>query len=161
MSDINQMNDDLTRAAKSGRPQIVRMLLDQLGDMAVLPPAIGAAAKRGRLEVVKILAARGADTHCGDEYAMRKAAQNDHLEVLRYLVEYCDADVQAEENFALIEATTNGHLDVVKYLLDHGADVHARNGQAIIEAACAKQRDIFKLLVECGGDEHLSEMKLP
>ena len=53
--------------------------------------------------------------------ALIAASEEGHLEVVKYLVEQCHANVEAKDNDGytpLIRASENGHLEVVKYLVE-------------------------------------------
>ena len=62
----------------------------------------------------------GADITAQDDYAVRWAAKNGHLEIVRYLFEK-GADITAKNNYAVRLAACNGHLEVVRYLYEKGA----------------------------------------
>ena len=47
-----------------------------------------------------------------------RASSEGHLEVVKYLVEKCGADVRANNDWAFRRASENGHLDIVKYLVE-------------------------------------------
>ena len=66
-------------------------------------------------ETFNILIKDGANIHAYDDYALRWAAENEHLDVIKYLVEN-GADIHAYYDYALRWAAGEGHLDVVKYL---------------------------------------------
>jgi ankyrin repeat protein len=59
----------------------------------------------------------GAKIHADKDYALRWAAANGHLNVVRFLIE-SGANVHADNDWALRIAAENGHLDVVR-LLQH------------------------------------------
>jgi ankyrin repeat protein len=81
-----------------------------------------AAAKKGDVEAVKSLIAKGADVNARTNYgatALHFAADRGHLEVIKALVE-AGADVNAKDNFykmpPLSMAVMRRHKDVVAYL---------------------------------------------
>ncbi|KAJ3300674.1 hypothetical protein HK104_008608 [Borealophlyctis nickersoniae] len=106
------------------------------------------------------------------------AAQNGHVEVVRWCVEVRGVDVHLENNHALRISAVNGHLNVVKLLLekgstdkevlqlaatkgrlqvvrlllDEGADVNALGGKALRHAASSGHVDVVKLLLERGAN---------
>ena len=57
----------------------------------------------------------GANIHTNDDEALRWAAENGHLDVVKYLVEE-GASIHANDDEALKWATDKGHADVVEYL---------------------------------------------
>jgi ankyrin repeat protein len=88
------------------------------------------AARKGDLETVRLLVARGADVNVaarGDGNPLIMAAMAGHLPVVRYLVEQgaqVEAMVEGDEN-PLINAAGHGHLEVVRFLVERGANVNA------------------------------------
>lgn len=78
------------------------------------------------LDIIKELVEEGANIHVCDDYTLRWAAKNGHLEVVKYLIEK-GADI--DDAFQL--AAKSGYLEVVKYLAEKGADIHAGNNYAL------------------------------
>ena len=74
-----------------------------------------------------------------------------HLEVVKYLVEECGADVRAN-NYTVRQASAGGHLEVVKYLIEVcGADARANSDYAVQLACQVGHIQIVKYFVEkCG-----------
>ena len=86
-----------------------------------------------------------------EEDALQRASEKGHLEVVKYLVEECRANVHADNDWALRLASENGHLEVVKYLvLNGGANVHALNDDALHVAMMRGNLAIVQCLVEEG-----------
>jgi len=116
----------LGRKFKIG-PKIIQKLIDEGANVhAVDDEALRWAANNGHLEVVKILLENGADVHAGNDFALRWASYKGHLEVVEILLEN-GADVHACNDSALQFAAGKGYLEIVKILLGNGADVHACN----------------------------------
>lgn len=96
-------------------------------DPALSEPILNAA-KRGELEEVKSLLARGADINARTGYnqtPLMLAAGKGHLDVVRLLID-SGADLNIVDTFyksftALIAAANGGHTEIVKLLLDKGA----------------------------------------
>jgi ankyrin repeat protein len=64
---------------------------------------------------VKYLVSVGANIHAENDYAVRYASSQDHLEVVKYLVSL-GADIHAwDDDEAFHSAFQNGHLDVVEF----------------------------------------------
>ena len=99
----------------------------------------------GHLEVVKYLVENGANIHADNELALKWAANNGHLEVVKYLVEN-GADIHVDNEWALRWAANNGHLDVVKYLVENGADIHVDIDYALRWAVINGNLDIVRYL---------------
>jgi hypothetical protein len=62
-----------------------------------------------------VLLAAGADVHTRDDFALRWASANGHVEVVKVLLA-TGADVHARDDDALQLASANGHVEVVKVL---------------------------------------------
>ena len=67
-----------------------------------------------------------ADITADSNYAVKWAAGNGHLEVVKYLYEH-GADIMAWDNYAIRKAAERGHLEVVKYLCRNGAGITVFN----------------------------------
>lgn len=79
----------------------------------------------GFLEVADFLIKAGADIELGASTPLMEAAQEGHLDLVRYLLE-SNADVHAQTqtgDTALTYACENGHTDVADLLLQFGADL--------------------------------------
>jgi len=77
------------------------------------------------LEVADFLIKAGADIELGASTPLMEAAQEGHLDLVRYLLESA-ADVHAQTqtgDTALTYACENGHTDVADLLLQFGADL--------------------------------------
>ncbi len=79
-------------------------------------------AKEGSVKGVSMMLSKGADIHARDDWALRLASFNGHLDVVKYLIEQ-GADIHADNDSALRWASDEGHLEVVKYLTEKGADM--------------------------------------
>jgi ankyrin repeat protein len=105
--------------------------------------AVRQAAMNGHLDVVKYLCEQGVDIHAKNNLAVRYAAMNGHLEVVQYLVEQ-GADIDEAVRYAV----EKGHLDVVQYLVEQGADID----EAVRYAVEKGHLDVVQYLVEQGAD---------
>lgn len=79
----------------------------------------------GFLEVADFLIKAGADIELGASTPLMEAAQEGHLDLVRYLLD-ASADVHAQTqtgDTALTYACENGHTDVADLLLQFGADL--------------------------------------
>ena len=117
------------------------------------------AAEFGYVKIIQTLLVQ--DFQCNraaeDNYAIRYAATNGHLAVVKYQMEEVNEkygiDPAAEDNQAVRYAAQEGHLDVVKYLIEevdaiHGIDPAADENYAIQCAASNGHLDVVKYLME-------------
>jgi ankyrin repeat protein len=97
-------------------------------------------------------------TNHNNDY-LTKAIENKDIEVVKYLIEECEADVHdksaSRSNTVLMSAVESDDIDIIKYLIEkHGADVHAKNNigdTALIYTALSGNIDIAKYLIEKHG----------
>ena len=89
------------------------------------------------------------DPSANGNNAVRWAAANGHLDVVRYLCELPvdrGVDPSADDNDAVRLAAGDGHLDVVRYLcelpVDRGVDPSANDNDAIASAATSNHLDV-------------------
>lgn len=79
----------------------------------------------GFLDVADFLIKNGAILELGASTPLMEAAQEGHIDLVRYLLE-CGADVHAQTtsaDTALTYACENGHTDVADLLLQFGANL--------------------------------------
>lgn len=77
------------------------------------------------MEVADFLIKAGADIELGASTPLMEAAQEGHLDLVKYLLD-AQADVHAQTqtgDTALTYACENGHTDVADLLLQFGADL--------------------------------------
>jgi ankyrin repeat protein len=135
--DITLLNDKIIWAAKEGRIEILKLLIDAGGNVNAknedgLTALMWASAK-GYADIVMFLINAGADVNtesCSGWTALMSAADRGSLNVVKILVEK-SADIHKTTHeggmTALMEAAISGQLDVVKYLVENGANVHQTN----------------------------------
>jgi hypothetical protein len=146
----------LRRAAANGDTATVRELIASgvPADSRACPShpdALGIAAERGHLEIVRLLLANGASTFYANMWAV---AQRDEPAVVAAIIESASPDQQAQlRDDALAAACQHGRLEVVRYLLATGADPDAgyprTGGEAPLPAA-AKVPALLLLLLDAG-----------
>ncbi|HEY7585233.1 MAG TPA: ankyrin repeat domain-containing protein [Candidatus Deferrimicrobiaceae bacterium] len=120
------------------------------------------AIRMNRMEIVKLLFARGADVNQLEPYGHTQlmAAAEQNTEMVRLLLEK-GADVNRRGaglvagRTALMSAAGAGKTDVVKLLLDRGAEINARSHYgwtALTVAALHQHRAVAKVLISKGAD---------
>ena len=99
------------------------------------------------------------DARAWNNLALRWAAENGHLDVLKWLVSTFNLnseDVRSDDNRALQLAAEYGHLDVLKWLVStfnlNSDDVRSRNNYALQWAASEGHLDVVKYLCGITGD---------
>ncbi|PIB00567.1 Ankyrin repeat domain-containing protein 17 [Cercospora beticola] len=160
-------------AAREGHDKVVQILLDR--DAAVdkeVPnsedigffssTALQAACENNKVEVIKILLARGANPNLGggaSSNPITAATERGLPEVLNLLLQHPRIDVNvtggSENSTPLINAATHMPMETVKSLIEHGADVNALNARgdsALIMAAQKGEKATVELLCNHGAD---------
>lgn len=168
----------LNFAVENGNAEIVEALLNHGTDVncradSGLTPII-ACASIGNLRIAEILLGSwSADTNLRLETngmaPVHFACEFGHLDVLRYLHEVGDVNLNARDSYKstpLHIATENGHSAIVQLLLEFGADVNAKDisGKTALHlAAHYSSFEIVKILLENGADTHARciKSKLP
>lgn len=97
----------------------------------------------------KYLYENGADITAQDDYAVRWAAKNGHLEIVRYLYEK-GTNIMAKNNYAVRLAACNGHLEVVRYLYEKGAYIIEGSIWTVKQATKNGHTDVVEYLREMG-----------
>ena len=123
-SDLRRYNTWLLVVASHlGHPKLVRSLLADGADLEGchgLP--LRAAAKAGKLDVVKLLLTRGARENIGQ--ALLDAARHHHLAIANTLLTYARASCQGAIEALFGEGNLHQNIDLLLMLLDH-LDDHA------------------------------------
>jgi hypothetical protein len=86
-------------------------------------------------------------------YSHEFAAENGHLDIVRYLIEESgqSVDAAADDNYALQFAAANGYLPVVRYLIENSGqliDATARDNSALQFAATNAHLPVVQYLIE-------------
>ncbi|KAJ7595602.1 ankyrin repeat-containing domain protein [Mycena floridula] len=84
--------------------------------------------------------------------ALSQAAQEGHLEIVKFILEH-GVDVNAKAGWrgcALGAAAAEGKIEVVEYLLNHGADPNAHGN--ILRSAVYGGLEIVKMLIDKGAN---------
>lgn len=90
-----------------------------------------------------------------DRTQLRRVSKRGQLDLVRYLVEYKNVDIEPELCVSLCMAASDGHLRVVKYFVERGARVDCENNWALRHASLHGHVDVVKYLVERGADIHV------
>jgi hypothetical protein len=95
-------------------------------------------------------------TDTADFYPHDLAAENGHLEILRYLVEESGQviDLTADDSYPLRWSAENGYLSVVRYLIEDSGqlvDATINDNFALRYAACNGHLDVVRYLIEDSG----------
>jgi ankyrin repeat protein len=113
--------------------------------------ALRMASRNGHIEAVKFLVKKGSKIHTQDDYALRWSSHNGHIEVIKFLVEN-DANIHAQDDCSLRWASKYGYLEVVKFLIENGANIHADDDCALNWSIKFGYIDVVKFLIENGAD---------
>lgn len=156
----------ISRACNSGAPGAVRLLLEHGAQTETVrdedgqwPPLHAAIAENAPRCVDVLLEFKADPNHvCSGGTALRVAATNNRLDMVKQLVSEHGADVNArpdeESQTPLHEAAglTSGGMEMAQYLLDHGADVNIRtpSSSPLFAACLANDAEMTRLLLEKG-----------
>lgn len=155
LSDIPKTDPPLLNAIRLKKVKIVERLLSRPHEDINVPSSSGrtaldVAVDIGSIEILNLLFQNGAKLlECGGR-ALRGAARDGYVDVVR-----CLLDHGAEDNIALQLAAGWGHLSVVQLLVERGADINAHvpvHGTALRSAASRGQLEVVKFLIDKGVD---------
>jgi ankyrin repeat protein len=113
------------------------------------------AARKGDIETVKSLLAKGVDVNTKSNYgatALSFACDRGHTELVKLLLEK-GADVNAKDTFynvtPIVWAAQRGHTEIVKALLDKGANTP--NEQVMMMGLHGHHTELVKMMLDRGG----------
>jgi ankyrin repeat protein len=155
-------------ATRGGHVDALRALLDAEADVdaqdATLDNPMLYAGREGLLDILRVANEAGADPSVMNRYggvALIPASERGHVEVVRYLLDETDVDVDHVNQLgwtALLEAIllSDGgprHQRIVAMLIDHGADVDLADKDGIRPLAHARSRGLREIagLLEAEG----------
>ncbi|XP_071107805.1 ankyrin repeat domain-containing protein 17-like isoform X5 [Haliotis cracherodii] len=165
-ANIEEVNDEgytpLMEAAREGHDEMVALLLSHDADInaqteETQETALTLACCGGFLEVADFLIKAGADIELGCSTPLMEAAQEGHLELVKYLLDH-NANVHAQTgtgDTALTYACENGHTDVAELLLERGAELeHESEGgrTPLMKAARAGHLCTVNFIIIKGAD---------
>jgi hypothetical protein len=142
-------------AARGGHLDALRALLDAEADVdaqdASLDNPFLYAGREGLLDILRVANEAGADPTITNRYggvAVIPASERGHVEIVRYLLNETDIDVDHVNRLgwtALLEAIllSDGgprHQEIVALLIEHGADVDLADGEGVRPLTHARGR---------------------
>ncbi|KAG8579262.1 hypothetical protein GDO81_010781 [Engystomops pustulosus] len=165
-ANLEEVNDEgytpLMEAAREGHEEIVALLLAHGANInaqteETQETALTLACCGGFAEVTDFLVKSGADVELGCSTPLMEAAQEGHLDLVKYLLS-AGANVHAATatgDTALTYACENGHTDVAEALLQAGADLeHESEGgrSPLMKAARAGHLCTVQFLLSKGAN---------
>ena len=168
------------KARKEGREDICKLLEQfnvlnttqkeeeeeqQLHLSSGLAISIIEAAKKGNIEVVKLLLKENTDVNIRNEdgwTALMLASHNGHMQVIEVLLkENADVNIQSEKGMtALMLASRYGHTQIVELLIKENADVNDQDKEgwtALMIASRYGHTQIVELLIKENADVNIQK----
>ena len=143
----------LTWAAKTGQLEIARFLIDEGADIITgNNNALRAAAVNGYIDIVKLFLEKGARK---DQHLLTIAASYGRIEIIQLLVKH-GYDIRASNDEALCWAAGYGQLEIVKFLFMAGVGI-VELETSLIAAARGGHNEVVKFLLKHGVDIHARE----
>jgi ankyrin repeat protein len=153
------LDDDVVSAAcaaaSRGHLDMIIFLMqyvsfDHTLDALVLCTAIA----NGQFVVAKYLLARGVDA-TDSKRTIIAAAKRGNIEMLEYLLNHLDIDLEDGMKWAIQCAAQCGYFDMVKYLIERGGapiDISNAMPNAMPNAIMSGNIKLVQYLIECGAD---------
>jgi ankyrin repeat protein len=86
------------------------------------------------------------------DFSLLRAAQLGMLNIVRYLMEKTEADINVENGWALNWAVKGKYYEIVKYLVEKGINVNAFHERALTSAIKNSDVLMVQYLIEHGAD---------
>ena len=145
------------------QPTILKKLLAATPNPRAFRGVVEMAVVANQLESIKLLLAAGVsveDKNCGVFSPLTTAIREDRNDIVRYLLDVANADVNAPgEHLPIVKALRRYHGDaeILTMLLSRGADINKmhRGWNAILQAVENGDAKILKLLIDMGGSVDL------
>lgn len=145
------------------QPAILERLLAATPNPRAFRGVVEMAVVANQIESIKLLLAAGVsveDKNCGVFSPLTTAIREDRNDIVRYLLDVANADVNAPgEHLPIVKALRRYHGDaeILTMLLSRGADINKmhRGWNAILQAVENGDAKILKLLIDMGGSVDL------
>ena len=120
------------------------------------------AARKNRLDVVRLLLSHGANVNAmcrGHGTPLAIAAANGHADMVKLLIDHgADPNLGSPDGFTpLMHASAMGHANTTRLLIEASVDVNARSqygDTALMVAMWNRDEEIARLLIQAGAIEH-------
>ncbi len=155
-ADINEVNNrwPIVEASIYGNVDVVKYLLEHGANLHFQEDlAFRVACVFGQLEMAQFLFGQeGVDVHASNEDALIGAAENEQIEIVRWLLEM-GANLHARDGMALTVAADSNSVTMVRCLVEHG--LFDTQGDALSTALSSESPhvniELVQLLLDEGG----------
>ncbi|KAJ8116919.1 hypothetical protein OPT61_g1768 [Boeremia exigua] len=145
------------------QPAILKKLLPATPNPRAFRGVIEMAVVANQLESIKLLLAAGVsveDKNCGVFSPLTTAIREDRKDIVRYLLDVANADINAPgEHLPIVKALRRYHGDaeILTMLLSRGADINKmhRGWNGVLQAFENGDAQILKMMIDMGGSVDL------
>jgi ankyrin repeat protein len=145
------------------QPAILKKLLGATPNPRAFRGVIEMAVVANQLESIKLLLAAGVsveDKNCGVFSPLTTAIREDRKDIVRYLLDVANADINAPgEHLPIVKALRRYHGDaeILTMLLSRGADINKmhRGWNGVLQAFENGDAQILKMMIDMGGSVDL------
>ena len=106
------------------------------------------AAREGHAEIAKLLIKYGVDVSSQDNNALMSAAEFNHIETVKVLLDSGKTNVQCIKDYVFIIIVQHSYIEMVKLLLKYGYDVRSCINRALIKAISSGSIEMIKFLLD-------------